>query len=118
MALPPASNNWTFVALCPAGSRSRASCGGDGIDSRKLGWFNPAARGQTNLDVSLFKNFRVAKKVNIQFRAEAFNLTNTPAFFLRAANSTALTIGKPNFGRLTSSPATGREAQMALKILF
>ena len=74
--------------------------------------------GQTNLDVSLFQNFRVAEKMNIQFRAEAFNLTNTPALFLPAADSTALTIGKANFGRLTSSQATGRQVQMGLKILF
>ncbi len=110
------------------------------------GWFNPAAfaepgrvnsatgvpltlfgnsqrrvgRGPraTNLDFSMFKNFRVSERVNVQFRAEAFNLSNTPAFSLPGANSTALTIGNPNFSRLTASSATGRQLQFGLKIAF
>lgn len=110
------------------------------------GWFNPAAfaipgsvtsatgvaitrfgnsqrrigrgPGVTNLDFSLFKNFPVGERVNVQFRAEAFNLSNTPAFFLPSATNSALTIGNPNFGRLTSSSATGRQIQFGLKVLF
>jgi outer membrane receptor protein involved in Fe transport len=74
--------------------------------------------GQSNLDFSLFKNFRAGERVTIQFRAEAFNLFNTPAFFLPSANSTALTVGNANFGRLTSASATGRQVQMGLKVLF
>ncbi|MBI4904349.1 MAG: TonB-dependent receptor [Acidobacteria bacterium] len=74
--------------------------------------------GQSNLDFSLFKNFKVGERAKIQFRAEAFNLSNTPTFFLPGATSTALTIGNANFGRLTSSSATGRQLQMGLKILF
>ncbi len=33
-----------------------------------------------NLDLGLFRNFEVNERVNIQFRAEAFNATNTPHF--------------------------------------
>ena len=79
------------------------------------GWFNPAAftqpgqvinakgtpltkfgtlarragrgPGTTNLDFSVFRNFRITERVNLQFRAEAFNLSNTPAFFLPSAAS-------------------------------
>ena len=40
---------------------------------------------------------QVTEKVNIQFRAEAFNLTNTPTFFLPAASNAALSIGSPNY---------------------
>jgi len=110
------------------------------------GWFNPAAftdpgqvanvkgtlltkfgtlqrragrgPGTNNLDFSVFRNFTVRERFKIQFRAEAFNLTNTPAFFLPSAASPALTIGNPNFGKLTASSATGRQLQFGLKILF
>jgi hypothetical protein len=110
------------------------------------GWFNPAAftqpgrvsnvrgtpltlfgnlarragrgPGTTNLDFSIFRNFVLREGLNLQFRAEAFNLSNTPAFFLPSAASPALTIGNANFGKLTASSATGRQLQFGLKLLF
>ncbi|MFN0101461.1 MAG: carboxypeptidase regulatory-like domain-containing protein [Bryobacteraceae bacterium] len=72
----------------------------------------------TNLDFSIFKNFALFERMNLQFRAEAFNLSNTPAFFLPGATSTALTIGNANFGKLTGSSATGRQLQLGLKLIF
>lgn len=33
-----------------------------------------------NTDLSLFRRFRINERVNVQFRAEAFNATNTPHF--------------------------------------
>jgi hypothetical protein len=85
-----------------------------GTAGRRVGR-GPAA---TNLDFSLFKNFGIGERFHLQFRAEAFNLSNTPTFFLPGATSTALTIGNPSFGLLTSSSATGRQLQFGLKFLF
>jgi hypothetical protein len=110
------------------------------------GWFNPAAftqpgqvtnakgapltkfgnlarragrgPGTTNLDFSVFRNFVLRERFNLQFRAEAFNISNTPAFFLPSAASPALTIGNATFGKLTASSATGRQLQFGLKLLF
>jgi len=53
--------------------------------------------GLFNLDFSLFKNFSVREKFRFQFRAEAFNLTNTPTF--EVPNST---YGPLNFGQVTA----------------
>jgi hypothetical protein len=36
--------------------------------------------GTANLDFSIFRNFRIAERVKLQFRGEAFNLTNSPHF--------------------------------------
>jgi hypothetical protein len=36
--------------------------------------------GLVNLDLGLFREFRVTERVHMQFRAEAFNFTNTPHF--------------------------------------
>ncbi len=66
-----------------------------------------------NLDFSMFKNFRFSERWNLQFRAEAFNLTNTPIF------------GSPNnnvesgaFGTITGQSNPPRQVQLGLKILF
>ncbi len=67
---------------------------------------------------SLFRNFAIRERVNLQFRAEVFNLTNTPAFFLPAANTPQLTIGNSSFGTLSSSSSTGRQIQFGLKLYF
>ena len=74
--------------------------------------------GSTNLDFALFKNFHARERFNAQFRAEAFNLSNTPTFTLPSASNPTLTIGNPNFGKLNSSSATGRQIQFGLKLSF
>ncbi len=79
-----------------------------------------AGRGPktSDLDFSVFRSFAIRERIRLQFRAEAFNLTNTPAFFLPSAASPALTIGNANFGKLTASSATGRQLQFGLKLVF
>ena len=36
--------------------------------------------GVVNADLSLFRTFKVTEKINLQFRGESFNLSNTPHF--------------------------------------
>ena len=84
--------------------------------------------GSRNADVSVFKNTNIGERMMLQFRAEFFNFTNTPTFFLPAANSPTLTcIGtpgsacnanNPSFGKLSSGTATGRQIQFGLKLYF
>ena len=84
--------------------------------------------GSRNADLSVFKNTRITERFLLQFRAEFFNLTNTPTFYLPAANSPTLTcIGSPGsacnannptFGKLSSGTATGRQIQFGLKFYF
>jgi hypothetical protein len=84
--------------------------------------------GSKNADVSIFKNTMIGERMMVQFRAEFFNFTNTPTFFLPAANSPTLTcIGaagsacnsnNPLFGKLSSGRATGRQIQFGLKLYF
>jgi hypothetical protein len=54
--------------------------------------------GSRNLDMSMFKEFRMTEKSMLQFRAEAFNLSNTPTFTLQNARSNLLTVGNAAFG--------------------
>jgi carboxypeptidase family protein len=66
-----------------------------------------------SLDFSVFKQFRITEGSQLQFRAEAFNLTNTPSF---AIPNTA--IDTSSGGRVTSTFSTPRQIQFALKYNF
>jgi hypothetical protein len=74
---------------------------------------NVRAPGTHDIDFSLFKIFSATEKVNVQFRAEAFNLLNQVVF---GNPNTVLTSGQ--FGVITTQSNTPREIQLALKILF
>jgi hypothetical protein len=68
----------------------------------------------------VFKNFRFRETWNLQFRAEAFNLFNTPEFAL--PNPATDEIGSPGSpglaGSITSTVHASRELQLALKLSF
>jgi hypothetical protein len=71
------------------------------------------APGTQTIDVSLSRNFPIAKRYRVQFRADAFNLFNTPQFgFPNAA------IGSPTAGRISTTIADNRSMQFALKLDF
>lgn len=80
----------------------------------------------SQLDVSLRRQFNLTERVNLQFRADAFNLFNHPNF----ANPTGV-MTNPNFGRSTQMLNTSlrglnalyqaggpRSFQLALKLQF
>jgi hypothetical protein len=71
----------------------------------------PALTSKT-LDFSLFKQFRLGAH-RLQFRAEAFNLTNTASF-----NAPNPAIDTAAGGRVTSTSSTPRQMQFALKYEF
>ena len=62
--------------------------------------------GVFNLDASLFRNFKMTERWKLQFRAEAFNLTNTPAFNNPGANVSSPT--RQADGTIINSTATPR----------
>jgi hypothetical protein len=62
--------------------------------------------GVVNLDMSLFRTFKLTPAVDLQFRAEAFNVSNTPHFGNPNAN-----VNSSNFGRILSTQSgTSRDA--------
>lgn len=69
-------------------------------------------------DVTLAKSWRATEKTRIEFRADVFNLTNTPNF----SQPGSLNFGTPKtFASITStrdSPDDAREIQLALKFYF
>jgi hypothetical protein len=68
--------------------------------------------GYRNLDAALIKRTGITERVALEFRAEAFNLTNTPP--LGAPN---VVFGTAGFGSITSA-GDPRVFQLALKVIF
>ncbi len=68
--------------------------------------------GLSRFDLSLGKRFPVKESKSLEFRAEAFNLTNTPAF-----NGPVRNINSPTFGEISSAQGE-RNVQLALKFYF
>jgi hypothetical protein len=104
--------------------------------AKTLAWFNTAAfavpaaytlgdvsrtdgavRGPhlRNTDFSLFKDTTITDRWTMQFRAEAFNVTNTPHFGLPNTNANATAFGQITNTLLSPSP---RQLQFALKLMF
>ncbi len=65
-----------------------------------------------NLDLSLSKSFAITERVRLQFRAESFNLTNTPAFGQPGATLNGLGVGQ------ITSADDPRRIQFGLKLLL
>ena len=68
--------------------------------------------GYQNVNASLLKNTKLTETVNLQFRAEFFNLLNHPNF-----NLPDNFLGSPTFG-VISSAREPRHIQFGLKLLF
>ena len=78
--------------------------------------------GQRNLDLSAFKNFRLAESVSLQFRVEAFNATNTPYFGapngIGFATPNSLVPDGPRMGEIRALEAPMRTMQLGLKLFW
>ena len=70
------------------------------------------APGLVNVDLAIYKAFSVTEDLTVQFRAEAFNASNTPAF--RRPNTQ---FGNRNFS-LIGSAGRPRNLQFGLKVIF
>jgi carboxypeptidase family protein len=99
-------------------------------------WFNPAAfllpaagtygnagrnilegPGVTELDASLFKQFRITERTGLQFRAEFFNLMNHANFGLPIITTFTSSGGiSPSAGLINYTSTTSRQIQFGLKL--
>ncbi len=80
-----------------------------------VGRFLPNVRGPGthNLDFSIFKNFRPVERMTVQFRAEAFNATNSITWGGPGTSVSSVS----NFGIVTSASGN-RTMQLALKLYY
>jgi outer membrane receptor protein involved in Fe transport len=125
----------TFNSTMTGWPSNRADILGDPhLEDRSLDrWFNAAAfavpapftygnsarnllfgPGYFNWDTAVFKNTLLTERLNLEFRAEFFNVLNHPSFNPPAAN-----ISVPaQVGRITSTFNTPRDIQFGLRLSF
>ncbi len=74
--------------------------------------------GLVNVDTSLFKKFTIRERLNLQFRAEAFNVLNHPNFSYPNEVLFQGTEYSPSGGVITATSTNSRQIQFALKLQF
>jgi hypothetical protein len=73
--------------------------------------------GFSDFDSSVFKNFAFTENVRLQFRAEAFNTTNTPQFG-QPGNLNTFNNPTGGFSSITTIRGNPRTLQLALKLFY
>jgi hypothetical protein len=68
--------------------------------------------GYKNFDLAIIKHTNLSEKTDIEFRAEIFNLTNTPPL-----NSPNVVVGSSGFASITAA-GDPRILQFGLKLNF
>jgi hypothetical protein len=74
---------------------------------------NLRSAGQNNFDFALFKTTHITETVNVQFRAEIFNLFNRVQF-----GPPGIQVGNSSFGVVSSQVNQPRQIQFALRLTF
>jgi hypothetical protein len=74
--------------------------------------------GVVNVDLSLFRTFKLTEKFNLQFRAESFNLSNTPHFANPNGNANSSNFGKILATQTVDALGRSREFRFGLRLGF
>jgi outer membrane receptor protein involved in Fe transport len=77
-----------------------------GRDSLRSDWYK-------NLDLSVFRQFPITERFRLEFRFEAFNVTNTPVWAIPVTS-----LENKNFGVVTQTANVPRQLQFGLKLYF
>ena len=81
--------------------------------------------GEVNLNASVFRTFRLTERIKLEFRAEAYNLSNTPHFNAPSANVSSMSLRPDgsiaslgNFMSITSTVGDPRQFRFGLRLSF
>ena len=78
-----------------------------------MGRFEFAGPRYFNLDAAMSKRFPVTERIGVEFRAEAFSVTNSPIFDQPNANKS-----DANFGHITGTIGGNRTVELGAKLTF
>jgi hypothetical protein len=74
--------------------------------------------GLVNLDAGIFRNFQLSERWRMQFRSEAFNVTNTPKFANPSSNVSAAGFMTVTSALTTSGSVEGGERSIRFALRF
>jgi hypothetical protein len=81
--------------------------------------------GLVNVDLGIFRAFRLSERFQLQLRGEAFNATNTPHFNNPGANVSSMVLNADGsirtlggYTEITSARADERQVRFALRLSF
>jgi Carboxypeptidase regulatory-like domain/TonB dependent receptor-like, beta-barrel len=74
--------------------------------------------GVVNLDASLFRTFKLSPQFQLQFRAEAFNVSNTPHFGNPNGNVNSSNFGKILATQTADAMGRSRQFRFGLRLIF
>jgi hypothetical protein len=74
--------------------------------------------GVINTDMSLYRTFKLMEKMQLQFRAESFNLSNTPHFANPNSNRNSSNFGKITATQSADAMGRSREFRFGLRLGF
>ncbi|MSV29058.1 MAG: TonB-dependent receptor [Bryobacterales bacterium] len=69
--------------------------------------------GMNNLNLTLAKDFKIAEKAVMEFRASMFNAANHPVF-----SGPNTTVGNASFGRISGQANLSRQTEFGLRLTF
>ncbi len=69
--------------------------------------------GVVNLDLGVFRDFPITERFRLQFRAESFNVSNTPHF-----NNPNANVSEDDFATITSAKQDERSFRFGLRLFF
>jgi hypothetical protein len=99
-----------------------------GVTFGSVGRNDMTGPGFFDLDLSLFKTFKITERIGLEIRAESFNFTNTPKFANPSSNGGSQdSLTSSTFGYVTSTIGSGtgvngvgggRAFQLGVKVTF
>lgn len=103
---------WFNPAVCSSSVTSNCFSQPGALQVGNLGRYPISGPGFWNLDGSIFKQFRIRERMQLELRGEAFSLTNTPQW-----SNPDTGIGNRTFGYITSAGGN-RQIQFGAKVIF
>ncbi len=103
---------WFDPTVCSASIATNCFAQPGNLSFGNLGRNALAGPGSWNMDLSVFRSFKIGERLSLQFRGESFSTVNTPAW-----NNPDTNINNKTFGYITGAGGN-RTMQLGTKVIW